>query len=160
MIPLGLSIAVCVRIGQHLGARRYDLIKLSWSVGMSCCLVIQLFSISMFFIAPEFISSIYTSDPELIKMTVSLLGIAAVFQLGDGIQVVGLSALRGIKDTRIPFMATLVSFWVVGAPVAVFVSIGLGYQTWGVWFCVASGLSVAAALHIWRFQRLASAYDN
>jgi MATE family multidrug resistance protein len=66
------------------------------------------------------IARIYTPEIEVIKAGATLLLVAAVFQLFDGLQVVATGALRGAGNTRIPMLANLVGYWVIGLPLGAF----------------------------------------
>ena len=66
------------------------------------------------------LARVMTPDPTVIELTIALLGVAAVFQISDGLQAVGSGALRGTGDTRFPFIANLLGHWLVGLPVAIY----------------------------------------
>ena len=79
---------------------------------------------------------------------------AAIFQISDGMQVGALGALRGLKDTKIPFITNVFAYWGIGFPLAYI--LGLNYKTGpeGMWIGLIIGLSIAALLHSWRFNIL------
>ena len=82
----------------------------------------------------------------------SLLIIAAFFQLFDGMQAVVLGALKGMQDVKIPTLITFVAYWVIAFPVCYFTGIELGYGSPGIWWGFLVGLGVSALLLLWRFQ--------
>jgi MATE family multidrug resistance protein len=94
---------------------------------------------------------IFTDDPGVIAVGVSLLLIAAVFQLFDGIQTVATGALRGLGDTRVPMLANLIGHWAIGLPVGYTLCFGRGYGVQGLWTGLALGLILigAALLGVW-----------
>ena len=96
----------------------------------------------------------YSDDPEVRTLAVQLLYMAAVFQLSDGMQVGALGALRGLKDTRVPFITNLVDYWGIGLPIAYLVGVYFYFGPVGMWVGLIVGLSIAAVLHSWRFQIL------
>jgi MATE family multidrug resistance protein len=108
----------------------------------------------LLFLAPEFIISIYTDDVEVAGVAVSLLFMAAIFQISDGLQVGAFGALRGLKDTRLPMIVNFFSYWLVGFPIGYLLGIYLGYGPEGLWIGLIGGLSVAAVLHNYRFNKL------
>jgi len=87
-------------------------------------------------------------------MAATLLRIAAFFQLADGLQVVGISSLRGLGDTRVPMWIAAFGYWAVGFPVAATLGLGAGYGGVGVWTGLALALAAVAGLMLHRFLRL------
>ena len=87
-------------------------------------------------------------------MSASLLIIAAFFQLSDGIQVVGLGAMRGMSDVKVPTIITLVAYWVLGLPIGYLLGFQLDLGAQGIWIGLLIGLTVAAVLLFYRFDTL------
>jgi MATE family multidrug resistance protein len=106
---------------------------------------------------PHFVIGLYTSDPRVLAVGVSLLALAAVFQLSDGIQVASAGALRGLKDTRLPMFITLFAYWGAGVPVGWYLAFPLGMGARGMWVGLIVGLSCAAVLLFSRFHLLSRA---
>ena len=156
MVPLGLSGAITVRVGNAigrndpLGARRAGL------VGIGMAIVFALFSAAIIVLFPEQIVRLYTSDPEVIALGASLLLFGAIFQLSDGIQVAAAGALRGMKDTRIPMIYSVLAYWVIGITVGWWLTFRAEWGPAGMWVGILSGLSVAALLLTGRYLRLSS----
>ena len=146
MVPLGLSSAAAVRVGRSVGggdpraARRGGWMAILLGVGFM--------SLSMlaFLLFPELIIRAFTSDPEVIAVGVSLLYVAAFFQLFDGLQAVTTGALRGLGETRLPMLAAFFGFWVAGLPVGYFLCFPAGRGVWGLWIGLSLGLIVVGAL--------------
>jgi len=156
MMASGLSVAAMVRVGNQLG--RND-IKSLREAGFTVFVMVTLFmSITafIFIVFREFLPSLYIEDQEVIKMSATLLIIAGLFQLSDGIQVVGLGALRGMSDVRVPTMVTLVAYWVIGLPLGYFFAFVLGMQEVGIWYGLLIGLTVTGILLLFRFHWLSS----
>ena len=91
-----------------------------------------------------------------LNIGISLIPIAALFQIVDGLQVTSICSLRGAKDTKIPMIITGVSYWVFGMGSALLLGFGLGYETQGIFWGLAIGLSVAAILLSLRFFHLST----
>jgi len=83
----------------------------------------------------------------------SLLGIAAVFQLFDGVQASIAGALRGLKDTRVPMLIGAVSYWGVGISVGAVLGLGAGWGAEGLWWGLTLGLATASVGLSLRFAR-------
>lgn len=154
MMAFGLSSAITVRVGQNLGRSSLSAAAFSgytgigMSVGLMCCTAM------LFFSFPELLISIYTDDGELTPLAVQLLFLAAVFQISDGLQVSGSSALRGLKDTTIPMIVNLLAYWVIGLSSGYYMGIHLDWGPQGLWFGLILGLTTAAILHNLRFRHL------
>jgi multidrug resistance protein, MATE family len=142
MVPLGISSAAAVRVGQALG-RRDDrgAAQAGWTaVGLGAAFMFC--SGLCFVLFPRAISRLYSRDPEVIALGAVLLTLAAVFQLFDGIQGVTVGALRGVGDTRSAMLAHLICDWVIGLPISWYCCYRLGWGVVGLWV----GLSLAMIL--------------
>ncbi len=111
-----------------------------------------------FWTFPRFFISLFLDvqspvNREVVLQATSLLGIAAVFQVFDGIQVTAAGALRGLKDTRVPMFMALISYWVVGLSSGYLMGFRLNMAGVGLWWGLVLGLTVAAILLWWRFYR-------
>lgn len=154
MIPFGLSMAITQRVGFSVGQGSLKNARFRGFVGIGICGAIMTLTAIILFTIPEAIISIYTDDPLVSKMSVSLLFMAGLFQISDGLQVGGFGALRGLKDTRVPMLVNFIAYWIIGFPIGYYLGIVSDYGPEGLWFGLISGLSVAAILHNYRFHRL------
>src|SRR5690606_1796785 len=102
----------------------------------------------------NFLPTLYIADLSVIDLTASLLIIAGLFQLSDGIQVVGLGALRGMADVKVPTVITMVAYWVIGLPLGYVLAFHLGMNEHGIWYGLLVGLTCAAVMLVLRFNRL------
>lgn len=154
MVPLGVSSAAAVRVGQAIG--RLDLAGArvaGWSalgVGVSFMALAGL-AILLF---PAAILRLYTPDRAVIASGVPLLFWAAAFQLFDGTQVVSTGALRGLGDTRTPFWANTIGYWILGLPIGALLCFEVEIGIPGLWIGLTIGLMVAAAILLrkWRIS--------
>ncbi|NHE58303.1 MATE family efflux transporter [Cyclobacterium plantarum] len=154
MMASGLSAAAMVRVGNQLGKR--DISKLR-EVGFSIFVMVAVFMLSfavVFLLTRNHLPLLYINDAEVVEMAASLLVIAAFFQLSDGVQVVGLGALRGLSDVKVPTLVTLVAYWVIGLPLGYFLAFGLGWKEIGIWTGLLIGLTLTAFMLIYRFHAL------
>jgi MATE family multidrug resistance protein len=154
MMAFGLSSAVTVRVGQNLGRSSLSDAAFSGYTGIALSVTLMCCTALIFFLFPEVLISIYTSDPELTPLAVQLLFLAAVFQISDGLQVSGSSALRGLKDTTVPMAVNLLAYWVIGLSSGYYMGIYLDWGPQGLWYGLILGLSTAAVLHNLRFRHL------
>lgn len=142
MVPLGLSSAAAVRVGQALGRRDSvgarnagnTAIVLGASF-MSCMSVVLL-------VLPQYIARIYTNDETVIHAAITLLAAGAAFQLFDGIQTVSTGALRGTGDTRTPMLCHFSAYWLMGLPLGSYLCFERHWGALGLWV----GLSLSLIL--------------
>ncbi|HEY4091301.1 MAG TPA: MATE family efflux transporter [Luteibacter sp.] len=153
MIPLGVSMAITVRVGNAAGRRDAQGVRYAGLSGLLLVLVTQLFSSGIMVLLPASIARLYTSDAAVVATAAQLMLLAGVFQFADGIQVASNGALRGLKDTRVPMALTMFAYWIVGMPVGWFLAFDRGLGARGMWMGLVAGLSVAAVLLFARFWR-------
>lgn len=157
MVPLGISLAMTIRIGYALGAAQADRVRFIGNVGYGLCLAFAGISALCMLLYATPIVRLYTRDGAVLPIASGLLGMAALFQVSDGLQVAALGALRGLQDTRAPMLINAAAYWVVGFPTAYWLGIELGYGPRAVWAGLVLGLSVAAVLLLARFYRRSAA---
>jgi MATE family multidrug resistance protein len=151
MVPLAVHSATIIRVGQAMGAGKYDEVRLRGFTGIALCGTIMLCSAIALLLFSKEIVGFYTNDPAVRDVAVSLLLIAAIFQVSDGLSLGGAGALRGLKDTRVPMYFCIVAYWVIGLPLAWWLGIGLGLGPRWVWVGFVAGLTTAALLLNARF---------
>jgi len=160
MIPVGLSSAISIRVGNAVGRNDHDGARYAGLIGVLIILVIQTISAATLFIFPELIVSIYTNDLVVAPLAVSLLFYAAIFQYPDGLQIVAAGALRGYKDTRMPVLYMVVSFWIVGMTLGYHLTFTREMGPAGMWVGMIAGLSMAAVLMMLRFNKTSSRFKT
>jgi len=153
MVPLGLGMAITVRVGNAVGRDDRAGVRSAVIAGLALVLATQAVSCSLLLTLPRAIAGLYTSDPAVLGSAAGLLLLAAIFQFSDGIQVAAAGALRGLKDTRVPMLITALSYWGVGMPAGLYFAFGAGLRTPGLWIGLIAGLTVAALLLGTRLHR-------
>ena len=158
MVPLGISQAATVRVGLALGRSDPSGIGragwTSFALGVGFMAMMGLLMIA----APYSLVHLFLdeSDPAnapVIRLAISFLAVAALFQIVDGAQAVGAGMLRGLHDTAIPMIYAAFGYWVIGLGVGVGLAFGTGWEGLGIWLGLASGLAVVAVLMITRWMR-------
>jgi MATE family multidrug resistance protein len=155
MVPLGLAMAITVRVGHAVGRGDTQGVRYAGFCGIALTLATQTFSAGLMLSMPHVIASLYTRDAGVIATATELIVLAGVFQLSDGIQVASNGALRGLKDTRVSMVITLFAYWGVGMPVGWWLAFQRGLGARGMWMGLIAGLSMAAVLLFTRFSRSA-----
>ncbi len=156
MVPLGISSAAAVRVGNAIGAGNRASAQVAGNTAILAGAGFMAASAAAMFLFPQAILKVYTVDERVISYAVPLLFWAAAFQLFDGIQVVATGALRGRGDTHAPFLAGLFGYWVLGLPSGAWLCFWGGYGVAGLWMGLSLGLAVVAALLLYRWLRYAS----
>ena len=142
MVPLGVGSAGAVRVGQAIGrldaagAARSGWTALALGSGFMTC------SAAVFLLLPGALIGAFTSDRRVLAVGVSLLMVAAIFQLFDGIQAVATGALRGLGDTRTPMFWNLIGHWFVGLPLGYVLCFTMRFGVIGLWWGLSSGLII------------------
>jgi MATE family multidrug resistance protein len=149
MVPLGVASAGAVRVGQAIGRRDPQAAsQAGWTaiaigVGFMACSALGLLTV------PSRIVGLFTHEPSVVALGISLLFVAALFQLFDGLQGVATGVLRGLGDTRTPMISNLTAHWLFGLPVGYLLCFVAGWGVIGLWVGLSLGLvAVALALVI------------
>ena len=154
MVPLGLALATTVRVGHAVGRNDGVGVRHAALAGFALALGTQCVSAGIMAAIPHAIASLYTSDAAVVALAAQLLLLAALFQFSDGIQVVANGALRGLKDTRVPMLITLIAYWGFGMPIGWWLAFHHDMGARGMWIGLIAGLSAAAVLLTTRFWRM------
>ena len=107
----------------------------------------------------EKLVNLYIDDVLVGGMAANLLLIAALFQLSDGVQCVSLGILRGINDTKIPTVFTVIAYWVIGIPIGWVLAKYFGLGLYGIWFGLSLGLTFSAVMLSIRFLKESQEFD-
>jgi MATE family multidrug resistance protein len=159
MVPLGLAQAATVRVGLAFGRADPDGVgRAGWTAlalgtgFMSAAALVML-------AAPGALVRLFIDDvpanAEVIRLAISFIGVAALFQIVDGAQSVGAGMLRGLQDTTVPMLYAAVGYWVIGIGVGAGLGFWAGWQGLGIWIGLALGLAVVALLMVTRWSRRA-----
>ncbi|MBS9715986.1 MATE family efflux transporter [Pseudohalocynthiibacter aestuariivivens] len=156
MVHVGLSNAATVRAGRALGRKDEAGLRQGAKVAISMSVTMAILTIILFLSLPEFLIGLFldSEDPErgnIVAVGAGLLAVAAVFQFADGAQVMGLSLLRGVQDTRVPMIYAAVSYWLIGMPASYILGFKFDFGGVGIWAGLVCGLAVAGMFMMARF---------
>ena len=157
MVHLGISQIATTLIGNAYG--REDSLEVLRRIGICAISMSSTFAfmiIIVFLSVPESLLSLFIDNSNsdsvaILSIGVSLMLIAACFQLTDGLQAVGLGLLRGMQDVKVPFIIALVSYWGVGFTTSYLLGIKFSYGPQGIWLGLVTGLAIASVLLLTRF---------
>ncbi|MDH3552093.1 MAG: MATE family efflux transporter [Gammaproteobacteria bacterium] len=151
MVPLALSSAITIRVGHALGAGNATAARFSGALGIIICAVFMTCSATFLLIFRDSVVSLYTNDKSVTSIAITLLLMAAIFQVADGIQIGAAGALRGYKDTRLPMVINTFAYWVLAFPLAYLAAVTYRSPPSYVWGGFVMGLTTAAILLGWRY---------
>ena len=154
MAASGLAAAAAIRVGNQLGKKDILTMRKAAQTLQAMVIVFMGLCALLFVLGRSFLPELYIDDPEVLSVASTLMIFAALFQLSDGVQVVGLGALRGMKDVKMPTVFTFFAYWVIALPLGYFLSFVLDYGPSGIWFALFLGLTVSAILVFIRFNRM------
>jgi MATE family multidrug resistance protein len=156
MVHIGLSNAATIRAGNAFGRRDPDHLARGGRTVIVLSLVMSIVAMVVFVAIPEPLINIFldSADPakeQIISIGIGLLAMAALFQLVDGAQAIGLGLLRGVHDTKAPMVIAAISYWIVGIPCSYLLGFVFDFGGVGVWSGLVIGLAFAAVLLLARF---------
>lgn len=153
MVPMGVGAAASVMVGNAIGrqdaagARRFAYAALAVGAAFMCMSALFMLTI------PQLLAHIYTNDSAVVVIAVVLLPIAGLFQVFDGLQVVGAGVLRGAGDTRVPMVISLAGFWLIGMPISIYLGLYTPLAAAGLWWGFVAGLGSVAFFLVIRIRR-------
>ncbi|MDX5340674.1 MAG: MATE family efflux transporter [Cyclobacteriaceae bacterium] len=152
MLATGLATAGMIRVSNQIGKGDFKAMREAGMVVFALVMGFMFFCGVIFFAFRFFLPTLYIDDPEVISLSASLLIIAGLFQISDGVQVVGLGVLRGMEDVKVPTLVTLMAYWVLGLPLGYVLAFELGFAEKGIWYGLLIGLTITAVMLFYRFN--------
>lgn len=154
MVVLGIGSATTIRVSHQLGARNIEGLKMAAMASVHLCLVANALMGAFFIIFRVQIAQVFSSDPEVIAVGSQVLIMAGIFQLADGLQVVGAGILRGLMDVKITMWYAFISYICINLPLGYFLAFVCGFGAPGVWAAFIFGLGTAAVLFHLRYHKV------
>ena len=163
MIPLGMSYATTVRVGQWLGQKNLEGVRRAGylSIGVGAIFAIAITIIMLLF--PQAIVNLYIdinhpANVKIVRLAMPMLTIATVSQILDAVQKITYGALQGLQDTRIPVLLNISAFWVIGLPLGYLLGFHFNLGGAGLWLGQSIGVAIAAILFLIRWQQKLSQF--
>lgn len=157
MVPLALSSAITIRVGQAIGSGNAQGARYTGALGILICALFMAWSAAFLLVFRDAVVGLYTNDASVKSIAISLLLMAAIFQVADGVQIGAAGALRGYKDTRLPMVINMIAYWVLAFPLAYLAAVTFRSPPSYVWGGFVLGLTAAALMLTWRYSRLSRA---
>ncbi|MBQ3819306.1 MATE family efflux transporter, partial [bacterium] len=133
MIPLALSNAIAVKVGFANGAKNIADLKRYSFVGITMSVMFMMLCAIVYFSVPEFLIKLFTNDVELIKITVPVLYILAMFEVFDGLQVSLSGIFKGLKKTSVVLLSNMIGYWFVAIPLGLILAFRFNFMLSGFW---------------------------
>jgi MATE family multidrug resistance protein len=153
MVPLGISSAAAVRVGQAVGRKDPPAAAMAGNTAILLGSSFMACMSAVLLLFPRIIARIYTHDEIVIRSTIGLLAVGAAFQLFDGIQTVSTGALRGTGDTRTPMMCHFTGYWLLGLPLGIYLCFRKHWGVIGLWTGLSVSLIVIGMLLLFFWRR-------
>jgi MATE family multidrug resistance protein len=159
MVPFGIGQAATVRVGHAVGRRDADGVRRAgWcaiALGVAYMAGMSLLLISFpHALAGLFIDAAAPGAGRVVSLAATLLMVAAAFQMADGAQTIGLHALRGMNDIRLPLVFAIIGYGLITFPAGYWLAFHAGWGAVGIWVGLAAGLGTVALLALLRFAAL------
>lgn len=154
LIASGIASATTIRVSNLRGLKNYGDLFLAARSGTKIVIGFMIFASVVFLLGNRFFPSLYISEIPVIDLASKLLIIGVLFQLFDGLQVIGLGILRGLNDLNKPTYIAAISYWIIGLPLSYLLGIYFKLGAEGVWYGYLAGLSTAAILLFYRFNQV------
>ncbi|TRX56279.1 MATE family efflux transporter [Fulvivirga sp. M361] len=154
MAASGLSAAATIRVGNQLGKKDIPTLRAAAFTLYGMVVTFMIVCAFIFIAGRHFLPALYIADQEVITIASSLVIIAGLFQVSDGVQVVSLGALRGLEDVKTPTILTFIAYWLLALPAGYILAFPMGMGVEGVWYGLLIGLTVVAVVMFMRFNIL------
>ena len=159
MVPLAMSYAATIRVGQEIGQNNLTGAIRAGYVGAAIGLVFMLIVTVIMLLFPQQIIGIFIDihnphNASLVTVATGLMIIAALSQILDGPQKIIMGALYGLQDTRVPMFLSLLAFWGVGLTSGYWLGFHTSLGGYGLWIGQSIGIALSAIIFFWRFHHL------
>lgn len=159
MVAAGNAAAGSIRVGEAVGKGSRSAVIRAGTAAILIAGGFMFLTCLLFITANEPLVELYIKDNSVLPIATSLLVIAGIFQISDGVQVAGLGILRALSDVNIPTVVTLFAYWIIGIPLGYWLAFPMEMGVQGIWYGLLAGLTASAALLTVRFYVLSRKID-
>lgn len=154
MLPLSFSLALTILVGIKVGAKKYDEAAAYGRIGIMTNLTLALFFVLLLAFGREYVAKLYSQDQKIIKLAGEFLFYAAFFQLLDGTATPIQGILRGYKDVKAAFYASLFAYWGICLPLGYILDVYFGHGPYSYWQSLITGIFFSAAFLLIRLYSM------
>lgn len=158
MVPLSVGMTLTIAIGYEVGAHRFYDARTYGFIGISSGIFIAIFSGSILFLFNDYVASLYSNNPEVIRLIKQFILYAIIFQVADAFGAPIQGALRGYKDVNVTLVIALVSYWGIGLPTGYILANYTPLEPFGYWIGLIVGLSTGAIALLIRLMHVQKKY--
>lgn len=162
MVPLAISNALAIKVGFSNGAKNYTDIRNYSVAGCSISVIFMSLCALILFFFPRQIINIFTSDTKLFEICASVILVAALYQILDGLQVAFSGILKGLKKTLLVTISIILGYWFIGLPIGGYLAYKLNMGLLGFWIGIALAITtmciVMGIAILYRFKKLKKIY--
>ncbi|MCX7875574.1 MAG: MATE family efflux transporter [Melioribacteraceae bacterium] len=152
MIILGISSAGTIRVGEFLGEKNLNKVRIAGFTALGIAISIMFFFGVSFIFLKDILPKYYVHEIEVINVASSLLIVAALFQIFDGMQATGIGILRGLMDVKIPLLISILSYWLIGIPIGAILGFYFSLNALGIWIGLLLALMILGISMLLRFN--------
>lgn len=160
MIPLSISMGVTILVGQEVGAKRLQDARQYGYFSIGLAILFSFIAVAILLVFREQIAGLYSTDTNIIQLSMHFLIYAAFFQLSDAIQAPVQGILRGYKDVNITFIMAIISYWVIGLPIGYLMANFTNLGPFGYWIGLITGLTVGAITLSFRLRFIQGKFEK
>lgn len=160
VVALGLSGAGAIRVGNNYGKGDWKMVRDVGNGTILSAIGLGIGSAIIFILFRTQLVLLFNDEVEVIKLASTLLILAAMFQISDAVQAIGVGLLRGLQDVRIPTLFVAIAYWVIGIPGGYILAFHFGFGAKGIWIGFLLGLSASAILLTIRFLNISTKHSK
>ena len=153
MLALGIGSATTIRVSHQLGRGDLQAVRMASRASVHLCLLMNTIGAGLMITLRHYLPYIFTNDPLVIDIAVTLILIAGLLQYADGLQCIGAAMLRGIQDVRVPMRIAFLAYIGVALPLGIVLTFPCGLGAKGMWIAFVLGLAIPAVCYHIRFHR-------
>lgn len=164
MIPLAISNAIAIKVGFYNGAKNFDEIKMYSKVGVGISSIYMFICAVILLAFPAQLIEIFSKNPEVLKIGVPIMIVAAIFQVADGFQTSASGVLKGLKMTKTVSVCVTCGYWLIGLPLGFLLAYKYHLLLMGFWIGLAVSLTMIsilmATMILLKFKKLKLEYQK
>lgn len=160
MVPLAISNAMAVKVGFSNGAKNYEDLKRYSYTGIGFSIAFMTCSAIIVGLFPEFLTSLFTTDIELINVCIPVVYVLCFFQVFDGLQVALAGVFKGLKNTKIVMISNVISYWLIAFPLGCLLGLHYKMNLLGFWASLAFSAVILCSIMYVVMQRQFKEYDR
>lgn len=133
IFPHSLGSAVSTRVGNELGSNQPQRARRATFVGLGLSISLGLMALIFTFSVRKVWATFFTDDEEVINLTMIVMPVVGLCELGNCPQTTGCGVLRGSARPMTGANINIAAFYVIGLPVGMVLTFWFGFGFMGLW---------------------------